>query len=627
MCGIAGIIHAEAGSYIRLMTQILSHRGPDGEGYYTDDTVALGHRRLAIQDLSSQASQPMFSENGRYILVYNGEIYNHLEIREQLGKSRDFASHGDTETLLYALEKEREHILNRLNGMFAFCLLDKERRELLLARDPYGMKPLYWYSDANTFAFASEIKAFEVLPFFDRKPDIPAITNYMQYLWSPGSHTPYASVKKLDPGHYMTVSLDDRTIRQYPYFSLHICQPQHKNLPVKWWIQQLENKLEAAVRRHLLSDVPVAFFLSGGLDSSAVVAMAKKCMPDRKLVCYTIDPGAEAMDDEGFGGDLYFARSVAAHLGVELREVKTDTSDFEKLKPMVLQLDEPQADLAPLYVQAICRQAKIDGFKVLLGGTGGDDVFTGYRRHQATRIEWVYKVIPRIFFRLPGKLISFAPAGNPLIRRIQKLVSAGLESREDSILHFFRWMKLSDVKELIHAGQKDHILNECDPLESTLRAFSYDASMLEKMQLLDMKFFLPDHNLAYTDKMSMAESVEVRVPFLDKELTEFAWSVPEKWRMRGTTTKFLLRKVMESYLPRDVIYRPKAGFAGPLRQYLRGDWKFPVEQNLFSTGKNPLFDEKALRALWDRHQQQETDASYPILSVLLLQLWWEEHQP
>jgi len=626
MCGIAGIIHAEAGSYIRPMTEILSHRGPDGEGYYTENKVALGHRRLSIQDLSLQASQPMCTENGRFILVYNGEIYNHQDIRVKLDSNHEFTSHGDTETLLYALAEERIETLNRLNGMFAFCLLDKERRELFLARDPFGMKPLYWYSDAHTFAFASEIKAFEVLPFFDKEPDISGITNYMQYLWSPGSKTAYAHVKKLEPGHYMTVSLDDRSVRQYPYFNLDIHQPKHHYFSEKEWVEQLNNELSDAVRRHLLSDVPVAFFLSGGLDSSAVVAVAKKCMPEQHIVCYTIDPGAASMDDEGFGGDLYYARRVAEHLGVELREVKADTSDFDKLKNAVLQLDEPLADLAPLYVQAICRQAQNDGFKVLLGGTGGDDVFTGYRRHQVTRFEWMYNIIPHIVFKLLEKLIAFSDQGNPVIRRINKLISAGLVSRDDRLLHFFRWISNSQIKDLIHTSCKLHLSNTIDPLENTLNAYSKGASMLEKVQMLDMKYFLPDHNLTYTDKMSMAESVEVRVPFLDRQLTDFAWSIPEKWRMKGTTTKYLLRKAMENYLPYDVIYRPKAGFAGPIRQYLKGDWKVLVENYLFYPRKNPLFDEKALRTYWDQHQKQNLDAAYPILSILMLQFWWDAHQ-
>ncbi len=273
MCGIAGIIHAEAGDYIRLMTEILSHRGPDGEGYYVDDSVGLGHRRLAIQDLSMQASQPMISDDGRYILVFNGEIYNHQEIRSLLKNSHDFASHGDTETLLYALEEARVETLNQLNGMFAFCMLDKVRNELFIARDPFGMKPLYWYSDANTFAFASEIKAFEVLPFFDCEPDLQGIKNYMQYLWSPGCQTAFAKVKKLEPGHYMTVDLNNRSVHIHPYYNLNIHQLRTKNFSEKWWIQQLEDELSAAVQRHLLSDVPVAFFLSGGLDSSAIVYM------------------------------------------------------------------------------------------------------------------------------------------------------------------------------------------------------------------------------------------------------------------------------------------------------------------------------------------------------------------
>src|SRR5688572_4940680 len=323
MCGIAGIIHSEAKNFAEAFNCSIAHRGPDDHENYIGDQVALIHRRLAIQDLSPMGAQPMYSADGRFVLIYNGEIYNHWELRAELGNDIQYRSTSDTETLLYGFIKLGSKVLDKLNGIFTFAILDIHTGELFIARDHFGVKPLYYYHREDTFLFSSEIKTFIHIPGFDRSLNIRGLSHYLHFLWSPGEDTPFTHVKKLEAGHYIIMNINKPdSIAIHKYYELPF-QGQYSTKSEEELIEELDDKLTQAVKRQLLSDVPIGFFLSGGLDSSLIVALAKKLSPGTKLKCFTIDT-AIATGKEGFTEDLPYAKRVAAHLDLDLDIIKAD---------------------------------------------------------------------------------------------------------------------------------------------------------------------------------------------------------------------------------------------------------------------------------------------------------------
>ncbi len=401
MCGIVGLISKNTADDLALSLNKVSHRGPDDSGLFVYENLGLGHRRLSILDLSENGHQPMISDCGNYVLIFNGEIYNHLEIRTKLNSKYKFKSQSDTETLLYGFIEFGSAVLQMLNGIFAFSIFNKQTKELFIARDQFGVKPLYYYADESLFWFGSEIKS--ILPLnFQKDICSMALVNYLTFLYSPGERTPFKKVLKLLPGHYIKLKIDapiNYTIHQYydiP-FDGKLSSKTEEQL-----IDDLEQKLIKAVERQMLSDVPVGFFLSGGLDSSCIVAIAKKLHPEKRFNCYTIKTNDGQDMQEGFANDLHYARMVAQHLDVNLIEVESTVDIVNDFDKMIYHLDEPQADQAPLSVLQICTQARKDGQIVLLGGTAGDDLFSGYRRHQALRMEKYIKFLPCLLYTSPS---------------------------------------------------------------------------------------------------------------------------------------------------------------------------------------------------------------------------------
>ena len=381
MCGVVGVVSSKNVRKVELATSRISHRGPDDFGIYYDKNLGLGHRRLSILDLSINGHQPMICVQNRYVLVYNGEIYNHQELRKSRLSGVQFKGHSDSETLLYGLINYGLDFLNLLNGIFAFCFYDKETGNVLLGRDQLGVKPLYYYHKDEEFYFSSEMKA--LLSFdIDQSLDISSISDYLYFLYSPGESTPFRNVKKLLPGHILTFNINAaHDIKIKKYYELPFIG-SYSDFSFNEHVKITEEKLLKAVERQMMSDVPVGFFLSGGLDSSAIVALAKSLYPKRSLSCYTIDTDGGF---DGFKGDLYYAKMVANHLDVDLHIIPSKIDIVHEFDRMIWHLDEPQADPAPLHVFNICEKARGLGEVVLLGGTAGDDVFSGYRRHHALR--------------------------------------------------------------------------------------------------------------------------------------------------------------------------------------------------------------------------------------------------
>jgi asparagine synthase (glutamine-hydrolysing) len=627
MCGIVGIISNQSQQKINLSLDKIDHRGPDSHGIYSYENLSLGHRRLSIIDLSENGHQPMISNCGNFVLIFNGEIYNHLDVRAKLEPKYTFKSHSDTETLLYGFIEFGEKVLNMLNGIFAFSILNKSTNELFIARDQFGIKPLYYYADEKLFWFSSEIKS--ILPIqFNKEIAVESLENYLTFLYSPAEKTPFKHVLKLLPGHFITLKIDNpQSFKIYNYYDIPF-DGKVSNKTEQQLIDELENLLLKAVDRQLLADVPVGFFLSGGLDSSAIVAMAKKLHPNKKFNCYTINTNDGEDMAEGFTNDLHYARLVAKHLDVNLIEVESTVDIVKDFDQMIYHLDEPQADPAPLSVLQICSQARKEGQIVLLGGTAGDDLFSGYRRHQALRMEKYINYVPLFLRKIIRTTVHLFPANKALFRRARKLTNNIHLSQQERLVGYFSWLD-KDIVDNLFAQKQQQKIQSFHPLrvlKNYLKNIPQEKDLLNQMLYLEMKFFLVDHNLNYTDKMSMATGVEVRVPFLDKELVEFSTTIPTHLKLNGMTTKYLLKKVMEKYLPHDVIYRPKSGFGAPVREWITKDMDETIQNYLSKENveKRGIFNHTEIQKLIEANKQGKVDASYTIWALLSIESWMRQ---
>ncbi len=623
MCGIFGVIANYDEKYIKSIDQI-SHRGPDSFGYYRQENLFLGHTRLSIQDLSENGNQPMYSADGRYVIIFNGEIYNHNDLRKELLSDVTFKSTGDTETVLYGFIKYGHKILNKLNGIFAFAVYDKINDTIFIARDQFGVKPLYYYKEDNKFIFGSELKTFLNIGI---KKDLlhTALLNYVRFLWSPGEDTPFKYVKKLLPGFYITFKINDFNNATPSKYYNYAAQDIEYNLSENQLIDELEKLLLKAVDRQMISDVPVGFFLSGGLDSSLLVAMARKLYPNRNIQCFTIDVGNNNARQEGFADDLFYAKKVAEKLNVDLNIVKTDLEVVKLFDKMVWHLDEPQADAAPLNVFKIASLAREKNIKVLIGGAAGDDLFSGYRRHQVLRFEKAIENTPIFLRRFIRKLTQLLPSNVPFFRRMQKFTYNLNKSTLERQLGFFEWLPFDESFSLFTSNSKKK-MQDFQPFQYFIKLqedLPVQISNLDRMLYWELKTFLVDHNLNYTDKMSMAVGVEARVPYLDYDVVSFTRKIPPALKMHNNEVKYILKKVAERYLPHDVIYRSKTGFGAPVRQWITKDLSQLIEQRLSKEQlkKRDIFDADKVWKLIEANKLGNIDASYSIWALLAIESW------
>ena len=622
MCGILGYFGGNSHDFKhKTSLDLINHRGPDFKDEIIGETYYLGHTRLSILDLSNNGNQPMISKDGNFVIIFNGEIYNHLDLRERELKSIDFTSTSDTETLLYGLIEIGVDFINKLNGIFAFSFYNFETKEFIIVRDQFGVKPLYYHLNENEICFSSESKALmSYLPQVTVNES--ALKNYLNFLWSPGELTPVHEIKKLLPGHMVTGTSDNlKTIEITQYYQIPFNDAFIENKPEQYFIDALEERLVAAVKRQMLADVPVGFFLSGGLDSSLIVAIARKLYPEKKIECYTIN--SPDVSKEGFTDDLNYAKKVADYLKVNLTIVEASSDILEFFDKIVYHLDEPQADPAPINVYNICNEAKKHGIKVLLGGTAGDDLFSGYRRHQALRLESVFSSLPLFFRKFLKKAVSGLNKQNPFIRRLSKLFKNIDQPKLERMIGYFDWI---DVKILNGLFLKENNFDHHSFFKKLTKAIPEKTSDLNKMLFWELNTFLVDHNLNYTDKLSMATGLEVRVPFLDKELVEFSTKIPVGLKLKGNETKYILKKVAERYLPKEIIYRPKTGFGAPVREWIINDMSPLIEKYLNKEviEKRNIFNYKKVHELIENNKTGKIDASYTIWSLLAIESWMQQ---
>lgn len=638
MCGIAGFslsTQCDSSTKTHILNNhldVLSHRGPDDLGCFQDNLFGIGliHRRLSIIDTSSLGHQPMISHCRQVVLVFNGEIYNFKQLRAELiHLGYSFTGNSDTEVLLNCYLQARDHdfnglysfssVLSRLNGIFSFALWDSSLDSLILARDAFGVKPLYYINSDEGFHFSSEFKSFES----NHSLNAESINRYLTFLWSPGNSTCSTTVKKLGPGEIMYVS-HGSILQHYSWYKLPAFKASTPTTSANLsdLVSSTQFFLRQAVERQVCSDVPLGAFLSGGLDSSSIVAFAREFRSD--IPCFTI--ALSGVDQEGFSDDFFYAQSVASHLDVPLEVINVDSSLMaSSLQSMVYQLDEPLADPAALNVYFISAAARTAGVKVLLSGTGGDDLFTGYRRHSALQFEYLWSWLPRPLRIQVRQLSSLLPSSSSFSRRLRKFLSGVHLEGDARLLNYFRWIDRQDLQPLYSSDFSSALgtVSAEDPMLSFLNDLPTHTSPIERMLALEQRFFLTDHNLIYTDKMSMAAGVEVRVPFLDLDLVDFASNIPAYYKQRRGEAKWILKKAMEDYLPTSVIYRPKTGFGVPLRSWLQGelrDWLSDLlsTERLLNRG---LFNPTAVHSLIDSNNAGKVDASYTLLSLACIEIW------
>ena len=644
MCGFAGVIDLSRSTTRDAligaaadMAATLAHRGPDSSGVWADEEVgvALGHRRLAIIDLSAAGHQPMVSRDGDRVLVYNGLVYNFNELRSELeAVGRRFDGRCDTEVILAAIaEWGLDAAVSRFIGMFAFALWDRRQRQLHLVRDRLGIKPLY-YGDlgANLFAFGSELRAFTAHPSFDPTIDRQALTLFMQRNCIPAPHSIYRGIRKLPPGHSLTFSLDDRDVpTSRPYWSLRDVVENGTRDPFRGTGEEASDELEAllrdAIRRRLVADVPVGVFLSGGIDSSVVTALMQ-AESSQPVKSFTI----------GFGDSAYNeaadAAAVARHLGTDHRELYVTPDDALAAVPKLATIyDEPFADSSQLPTYLVSQLAR-DEVTVTLSGDGGDEMFGGYNRYLwnrriAARTKhwpgWLRRLSARgltafsparwdgLFDHLPASLRQRNP-GDKLHKLAPILEANGLADMY--IRQITHW---PDAASLVIDGAMP-------TTAVTDRACWADVEdFTDQMMYLDGISYLPDDILTKVDRASMAVALEARVPILDHRVVAFAWRLPQATKMQGGTGKLPLRRILERHVPTDLIDRPKMGFAVPLHDWFRGklrDWLESLidERRLKQEG---FFDPKPIRAAWADHLSGRRNRQHELWDVAMFQAWHE----
>lgn len=626
MCGITGFYGDFDRSLLQRMSRIIAHRGPDAEGEWFDEKepVGLAHRRLSIIDLSELGRQPMTDLSGRAIITYNGEIYNFKELRDSLVRDGySFRSQSDTEVLINLYLRDGYDMLSQLNGIFAFALWDVRKESLFLARDGLGVKPLYYAETPAGFLFSSELKSILVDERVSRELDIDALHDYLTWLWRPAPGTMLKSVKKLPPGAALIVK-NGRIEREWTFYDLPY-GPNIENIEPDEAVELVRTALQEAVSRQMVADVPVGTFLSGGLDSSSVTALAREYVADGSMQCFTMGFKDRGMEDEGFVNDLPFAERAADHLGVALHTVHAGHEMAGRLEGMIWALDEPQADPAPINAWLISELAREHGIKVLLSGAGGDDIFTGYRRHFALLQEKYWSWLPVPVRRLMARAAGNIPSGRPLGRRLAKAFQMADKNENERIAGYFNWIMPELRNTLFEPGIVEHISRNGrdDPLMSSLQKLPAGTHALNRMLYLEGKHFLADHNLNYTDKMGMATGVEIRVPLLDPDLVALAAKLPVHLKQHGRTGKYIFKKAMEPYLPMDVIYRPKTGFPAPLRRWLHNELKDVVQDALSneSLKKRGLFNAAGVSKLLESDRAGRVDAAYPLFSIVCMELW------
>ena len=627
MCGITGFWlrrNVSANNYMGLarINIALTHRGPDEDGFFFEGPVGLANRRLSILDLEG-GRQPVFNEDRSLVVVYNGEIYNYFELRQELeAQGHRLTTRTDTEVLVHLYEEEGPAFVRRLRGMFAFALYDMKRGEIVLARDPFGIKPLVYAELPEGFFFASELRALLSLSFFPREIDREAAALYAAFNYIPAPWTIWKAARRLPPGHLMRVK-DGKVVELRSYVEWP-CEPVPAS--VEEIVEVVSGVLKDSVRVHLLSDVPVGAFLSGGLDSSLICALAQEALSS-PLRTFTITFPEWPTYDEG-----RYARRVAEHLGTQHEEIPVTGKEARNiLWEVVEHLDEPFADSSLVNVGLISKMARKQ-VKVALSGDGGDEFFAGYNKYQGLALAerlfpWRWLLVPVKYFPWPERRGSRL---GERLRQARKLLR---------LLHpeaFQRYLRATTATEpdtvarlLGSAFPDPTVLAEKALVKVWSEAVRrYPRDPVNTWLFADAHWVLPYDMLHKVDTASMQYSLEVRVPLVDMPLARIIFSLPGEWKLRGMTRKWLLRKVAARYLPEEILERPKGGFGIPIGEWMRGELRKIFEDYLSAEAlEGSVWRVEEVRRLWEEHLSRRRDRFWEIWNVFVFEVWRRKWRP
>ena len=611
MCGIAGALDrggSHPGELTWRMVRAMRHRGPDDMDVYHDGPIALGHDRLSIIDLAG-GHQPMFNEDGSVAVVFNGEIYNFAELADRLtAAGHILRTRSDTEVLVHLYEEHGDDLVDHLRGMFAFAIWDRRRRRLLLARDRFGIKPLAWHDDGRRLLFASELNALRAAGDLNAPLDRGALQLYFSLGWIPAPRSAFAGVHKLPPGHLLVVE-EGREPQLRQWWDLRTIQV-NPHIGEEEALERLDALVREAVRVRLVSDVPLGAFLSGGTDSSLVVAAMAAAM-DRPVKTFTIGFEEAAFDESPF------AAAVARHLGTEHTQEVLRPDILRVVDTVIDHLDEPFADSSAIPTYCVSEMTR-QHVTVALSGDGGDELFCGYSRYLRQQAIELASHLPSWVLGPAGALLSRLPRRGPLVRagRLVERAALPFPDRYASGLLFHP-----------HADEKARLLHpdllSDEPALDVLRGKGLTAGGLRDCRRLDALLYLPEDILTKVDRMSMAVSLEARVPLLDHHVAEFALTLPEGLLIRGTETKHLLKRLLLRYLPAGLVYRRKQGFAVPLALWFRRELADMVRDELLSPRAldRGILRREGVEALITAHARGDRDLSPQLWSLLVFERW------
>ncbi len=654
MCGIAGIISPEdsiesARAKAILMSKALSHRGPDTHANWAEEAqrLVLAHRRLSIQDLSQDGNQPMHSHSGNLTIVFNGEIYNFQSLASELrSKGVIFKSQSDTEVLLAAIEYwGLEKSLSKCKGAFAFALWDHSSKYLHLVRDPIGEKPLYFGVTGQQFLFASELKAlFAIANPQQLEIDFDAMGSYLRYGYISAPNSIFKSIKKLAPGTFLSIPVADlksaSSLKQYistpnnfqKYWSVHEVQQQNQNQIIYNETQatdSLDDLLNKIIKEQAISDVPLGSFLSGGIDSSLVSALLQN-NSSRPVDTFTI-----GFHEKSFNEAIH-AKNVARHIGSNHHELYLNSADALDMVPKLSSVyDEPFADSSQIPTLLVCQMAK-KNVSVCLSGDGGDELFAGYNRYSMT--ENMYskgQALPAPIRRMTSSFLTSIPpkywdlAYSLLIKIFRKTGSANIGLKIHKLGELFKHDSLESVYRYLSGYWQEPeslLINNINEPALTTHS-NFEDKFLQSAMLWDQDWYLPGDNLVKSDRASMANSLEMRLPLLDKELIDFSWQIPNSMKLKDNQTKWLLRQVLYRYVPQDLIDRPKMGFSVPIASWIRKDLKEWSEDLLSydNLSKQEIFDPQLIRKTYNQHLSGKYDHSHKLWTVLMFQSWYRNY--
>jgi asparagine synthase (glutamine-hydrolysing) len=620
------------------MLESVEHRGRDDQGVWVSDPVddsgrcaALGHRRLAILDPTPAGHEPMFSPDGRFVLTFNGEIYNYRELREQLRPlGHEFKTDCDAEVLLAVIAEWGWEGISRLNGMFAFAVWDNRERTLTLVRDHVGIKPLYYALVPDGFIFGSEIKAILASKLIKPRLNAEALHQFLTFLWAPDPNTLFDGIKTVPPGHYLQFKNGEVKLTQWWDASFEQIDDHRSD---QWWEERVLETLDRVVKMEMVADVPLGAFLSGGIDSSGIVAMMDRHSDDRRISTYTAGIKSEDLRYDIIPDDVRWARRVNDVFHTDYHEIMLQPSIAELLPKLVYHMEEPPIDMAiPSY---LISKAARETLTVMLSGMGGDEVFAGYPRQMAMKIAAAFDPVPGLLRRpLMKTVASVLPGGLPgrftaPLRNAKKFARSAAADFEDRYLGYGTYFT-DEMKQRLYTDHWRERTSQFDAYSTHRRYFARaaDAAPLNRLLYVDLKTFLPCLNLMTTDKTSMAANLEVRVPFLNREMIEMAARMPPRLKLRGLTRKYVLKRALERVLPRDVVWRKKAGFGAPIRSWLRGPLR-PLVNDLLSeeiVKKRGLFRPAEVKRVIDANFSGREDYNLQVFQLLGLELWLQQFE-